>query len=242
MQGARSRAMEPVKSRDRCAPRRTPRLKIFHGAEDFRSVHGRWPFGQTFSNGTSNTAKCLLSGKCTFNCTSKSKRQPLGTRACIVTRGAASVRSFTAFFPTVTTQHTHTHTLDTHARTSLFTLCPSSFFPRYFFFFFLFIRFVSPFFPVFSSFRFPFLSYPFLSSIFNFLFFAFLLFSSSSVLFLFLLFLLIKLTRAFEVAQRATRTRRHSHPPPPCLIPTTFFRAEPPFLCSSFQKYHRSPG
>lgn len=103
-----------MKSRDRCAPRRTSRLKIFHGAEDFRSVHGRWPFGQTFSNGTSNIAKCLLSGKCTFNCTSKSKRRPLGSRASIVTRGAASVRSFTAFFqpsPLYTRSQPSTHSL-----------------------------------------------------------------------------------------------------------------------------------
>lgn len=187
MQGARSRAMEPVKSRDRCASRRTPRLKIFHGAEDFRSVHGRWPFGQTFSNGTSNTAKCLLSGKCTFNCTSKSKRQPLGSRACIVTRGAAYARSrlFSQPSPPCTHVHTYTHTYPRHPRTHVsFHSLSLSFLPAIllllslhpFRFAFLPCVFLFPLFFLFLSYIFNFLFFPFL---FFFLFRSFLFFTFS---------------------------------------------------------------
>lgn len=44
-------------------------------SENFHGAGRLQPFGQNvFQRHSSNTAKCLLSGKCTFNCTSKSKR------------------------------------------------------------------------------------------------------------------------------------------------------------------------
>lgn len=196
-------------------------------SENFHGAGRLQPFGQNvFQRHSSNTAKCLLSGKCTFNCTSKSKRA-------------------TPWLPRLyrDSQPTFFFLARALSTPALFLPSLSISFPHLVFFFpfvrFLFSPFVSFPFPP-SSISLPFSRIPFPSFYFHsslppspplaplpFPPFYFSLFNKNSHV------------CAFEVRSQSA-TRAHpllvSHPLP--LV--AFLVVEPPFpRFRSFQKYHR---
>lgn len=223
-------------SHDRCAqPNHGTTLHVWKFSRGWKISAVR---ANVFQRYSSNTAKCLLSGKCTFNCTSKSKRATLGSRGYIATRSlpfffSRALSPYPPFF---------CHLYPSPSHTSSFVF----FFPFVRFLFFLFVSFPFPPLSFPSLFR-AFLSQVFISTLLPpppfpslFFIFPFLIKTHTCALLKFVhkvqrvhtLFLLVTLfhswlfsllSHLFPVSDRFRNTI--VIPPPPLFLPARSFNA-----------------